>query len=50
MLLGSIFTLPTTPGRKSGQANTLPFRSSSGQETASDFTLQLKETDRSTDQ
>lgn len=38
MLLESTFTFPTTPDKKSGQANTFPLLSSSGQEVANDFT------------
>lgn len=38
MLFGLIFTLPTIPDRKSGQASTFPLLSSSGHEVASEFT------------
>ena len=38
MLFGLIFTLPTIPDRKSGQASTFPLLSSSGHEVASNFT------------
>lgn len=42
MLLESIFTLPTIPDRKSGQASTFPLLSSSGHDVASDFTWKFE--------